>query len=228
MPLRCVLVCAAFIVATATTVTYTPVGDTLNVTDFTAWLVSNTASGADTLVLTPGTYAVAAPTATTNGAHLFLYGPVVGALVVMDGVTLVMADRGATAVLVRGWVNSTLRGLTAAYAELPSNQAAILGITADGLSFTVRVPDGYPIGDWTAGAVSACNVFDPGSRWWKPGTFDLSPSSLTPLGDPAARTFAMNFSHDCGPGQENVAVRENGGWLGAPAVLRATLLLALV
>lgn len=206
MLLRGALLCAAA-AASATTVTYTPTGGALNATDFNAWLVSNGASGADTLVLTPGTYAVAPPTSATDGAHVYLNGPLSNALVVMDGVTLVMADRGATAVLVRGWVNSTLRGLTTSYAELPSNQAAIVGISPDGLSFTVQVPVGYPLGDWTAGTVAACNVFDPGSRWWKPGTFDLSPSSLTPLGDPSARTFVMNFTHDCGPGQENVAVR---------------------
>lgn len=192
--------------AVSSTVTYTPTGGALNATDFSEWLVTNAASGADVLILAPGSYTVAPPSPTTNGAHLFLHGPLSNVIVIADAVTLIMKARGSTAVLVNGWTNVTLTGLTTVYAELPSNQAAIVDITPDGLSFTVKVPSGYPISDWTAGTVASCNVFDSGTRWWKPGTFDLSPSSLLPIGDPASRTFAMNFSHDCGPSQENVAV----------------------
>jgi len=195
------------------------VADALNATDFSAWLVSSAAAGVDTLILSAGNFSVAPPSSTTNGAHLFLHGPLTSVLVIADDVVLTMADRGATAVLVNGWTNVTLRGLTVVYAELPSNQATLQAISPDGKSFTVQVPAGYPLGDWTAGTVTSCNLFDAETRLWKPGTFDLGASSLVPVGDPADRVFAMNFSQDCGPGQENVAVG------GGTALLLLLLLL---
>ena len=194
------------VVAIGSELTYTPTGGILNSTDFSNWLVTSASAGVDTLILAPGSYSVLPPSSSTNGAHLYLHGPLSNVVVIASDVVLTMDDNEATAVLVTGWANVTLKGLTTMYAELPSNQASILGISQDGKSFTVEVPVGYPLGDWTAGEVTSCNVFDPITRWWKPGTFDLGIVSLSPVGSPSERTFAANFSQDCGPSQENVQV----------------------
>ena len=51
----------------------------------------------------------------------------------------------------QSWLNCSLIGLTVAYAELPTNQATVTSLSADGKTVKVEVPAGYPIGDWNDG-----------------------------------------------------------------------------
>ena len=126
---------------------YTPVGGVLNATAFEQWLVAHS-TNASTLVLTPGRYRV--PALSGGLAHVPLTQPLADTLVDMTGVTLVMESRVSTALRVSNWQRCTLRGLTIEYERLPTNQAVIRSIAADGKSFDVDVPTGYPLDDWRA------------------------------------------------------------------------------
>lgn len=206
---RALIITASILVssraAAAGPAVYTPTAGVFNSTDFNAWLMSSYLAGYAPLICAAGSYAVPAPTAATQGAHVFLNGTLTDVIVDMSGVTLIMQDRASTAVLVSGWTNVTLRGLTSVYAELPSNQAHILDISSDGTAYDVQVPQGYPLADWLAGATLSCNVFDAGTWLWKAGTWDLYAVNITTISS-ANQTFHMTFGSNYGPSAMNVAV----------------------
>ena len=165
------------------------------------------------LALAPGTYTVAAPAPGARG-HVEISG-LSNVVVAMADVRLVLAARASTAMYLTALTNVTLAGpLELVGAELPTNQARITAIAPDGHSFDVVVPDLYPLEDWAGNRSFACNVFDPLTRWWKPGTWDIYHDALEPLGG-GGRAFRMTFSQDYGPSGENVAVGDLVGCRGA-------------
>ena len=202
----CACCCLATSPFSPTVATYTPQGGTFNGTDFGGWLVSQSGAGVRELAVAPGRYAVPA-LQPGSSAHVALAAPLAeGVRIDMRGVRLVMGVRTATALYIAKWTNVTLFGLTIAYAELPTNQATVLALGADGTSIDVAVPAGYPLGDWAARAVKSCNVYVGGSRYLRVGSGDLSASSIEPLPTPETdggggggggpddgRSFRMHF-----------------------------------
>ena len=110
-----------------------------------------------------------------SGVHLPLTMPLADTTLSFTGVALVMGERSSTAVLVSGWTNATLRGLTVEYAEHPTNQAVITGFPEGqgGSAVDVRVPAGYPTGDWDGGKTFSCNVYVARTRFLRVGAGDM-------------------------------------------------------
>jgi hypothetical protein len=153
----------------------------------------------------------------------------------MSGVTLVMESRTAGALRVSNWAEVTLRGLSIEYATLPTNQAVITRIGADGRSFDVSVPVGYPLDDWAAASSSrtrfddepmaprssllqpaattlktfSCNVYVGSSRFLRVGSGDVYAQTIEALG--ASRAYRLHFSHDVGPNTQAVQVGDTLG-----------------
>ena len=127
-------------------------------------------------------------------------------------VTLVMGDRTATAVHVSNWQRVTMKGLTVAYAEIPTNQLTITAFSPDGMSVFGTVPDGYPMEDWTASKVAHCNVYPNGEgKWVKVGTSDLTASGVRPHPAGGPRSFELKFPRDVGPDKQDVSVGDTLG-----------------
>jgi len=187
---------------------FTPAaGGKLDAKKLEQFVLSRSAAGASKLSVAAGTYSVAGPEQPGGyggcGAHVcFGHGSGVHAIgfsnvaLDMTGVTLIMNQRNRTAVYVQNAVDFSLTGLTTQYAVHPTNQA-VLHMKPDG-SYTATVDGGYPLLDWQAYAAGAekngksimsCNVFDPKTLNWKPGTADL-PVSMNATAHP--RTFAID------------------------------------
>jgi hypothetical protein len=75
---------------------------------------------------------------------------------------------------------------------------------ADNATLTITIQDGYPVDDWTQQqafhrlatdgekSTMSCNVFDPASWLWKPGTADLG-LTITPTTHPRVFTATANL-----------------------------------
>ena len=156
---------------------YTPLDANFNATDFNLWV---SASGARSLQVAPGTYAIAVNAAT--GVHLQLSSGLTDMALDFTGVTLVCASRRGQALLLPSAQNTSIVGLTFRYAQPPSNTAAILAVNVSAGTLDVAVEAGHPTEDFEAGTVKDCNVFDSSTRLRVPLGYDMYISSLAPLG----------------------------------------------
>lgn len=108
--------------ATGTSATYTPVGGSLNASDWSGWLSVQAGAGVTTLILAPGAYTVAyVPGAR---AHI-VFPPLSGVSLVCTGVSLTILSRTEGALAVSGWTFVALLGLTVHYAVPPSNRCGM-------------------------------------------------------------------------------------------------------
>lgn len=188
--------------------TYTPSGSALNASDFAFWLTAQAAAGVTTLILAPGSYTVAYPPG--SRAHVS-FPPLSGVSIVCVGVALTMMSRTEGALYISAWQSVSLSGLTVHYAEPPSNSARIVAVHAQApFSLDVLPEAGMPLGDWQAGTVTSCNVFDSSTRLMKPFTWDLKTTSLLPLAGGLFR-FALSNTGDLA----NIAA---GDYLGCRVV----------
>jgi hypothetical protein len=174
----------------------------LDPADFQQWLTQSASDGYDQLIVAGGTYNVTPESG--KGYHVSV-STLNNVEVDFTGVTLVMQARSTTAVWANQLWNCTVRGLQVVYQQVPTNQATILDIARNGKSYVVQVPVGYPLEDWVPASTITCYVFDPATRWWKPGTWDLSMTGLAVV-DPAQRIFNVSWGNDYGPDNQNVGV----------------------
>jgi hypothetical protein len=97
-------------------------------------------SGQAQVVIAPGTYRLAAPTA---HAHL-VFSNLKNLEIVADGVTLVFTTRGQSSISFYRCRNVTFRGATLLRDPIPFSQGHIIAIAPDHKSVDVQVSAGYP------------------------------------------------------------------------------------
>jgi hypothetical protein len=118
------------------------------------------ASGAESLTLTPGTYAVA-PAAGDN--RLLRVHGATDLTIDATGVTIVGTTL-ARAIDIRDSTNLTIKGLTITYDPLPFTQGEIVAVAADLGSIDVRLDDGYP-----QKAYTRATIYDAATQFQKAG-----------------------------------------------------------
>ena len=185
--------------------TYTPIGGKLNATDFQHWLM--VASTQHTiLTLATGNYSVSEPIdSQQHNSHIYLEN-LTSFHLDMSGVHLFMDGRHHTALYISGLENVSIKGVSIHYSQFPTNQALLTAIGADGKSLDVDVMAGYPLEDWQSGVEMTCYVFDPTTRWWKPGSNDIYGGTPSPLATGGSQAFRLHYDHDVGPTTQNIAV----------------------
>jgi hypothetical protein len=121
------------------------------------------------------------------------------------GVTFVLTDSVQGGIAFGNCKNVALVGGTFTHEKPPFTQGTIEAIAADGKSYDVRTHAGYyPLDDAVhIPAKPTGYIFDPGTRQWKSGVWDLYFTGFTKL---AADRFRVNCSGTCGPPGWNVAV----------------------
>jgi hypothetical protein len=159
-------------------------------------------SGSRQIVIPPGTYRLAP---TPQGPHLWLEN-LSDFEIDATGARLIFTDRTRAGIEFDHCRNVHFRGATLAYEIPPFTQGAVEAISPDGRSYDIRIDDGYPadLDDPTYFPRKAIGyLFDPKTRWWKPGALDLYGRRTERLGP---RRFRVYWSRPLGPDVQPVAV----------------------
>ncbi len=158
-------------------------------------------SGNKQVVIPPGTYRLAP---TPQGPHLWLDN-LSDFEIDATGARLIFTDRTRAGIEFYHCRNVRFRGATVAYAVPPFTQGVVEVISPDGKYYDIRIDDGYPaeLDDPRYFPRKAIGyLFDPKTRWWKPGAFDLYGRRTERLGP---RRFRVYWSKPLPPDVQPVA-----------------------
>jgi len=160
-------------------------------------------SGAKKVVVPPGTYRLTAP---PRERFCLKFIDLKDLEIEATGVTFLLMDPNKGGIEFGRCANVTLRGATLRHEIVTFTQAAIEAIAPDGKSFDLRIAKGYPANLDDPKFFRADNtgyVFDPLTRQWKTGTYDLGVKKLERLGPDLFRVF---WNGPAGPPKQPVAV----------------------
>jgi hypothetical protein len=155
------------------------------------------------VTIPPGVYRVAAD---GKHDHIDLDG-LANFEIDADGVTLLMDDPTKGGIQFSDCHNVTFKGATLSYAVSPSTQGTVVGIAPDGMSYDIKIDQGWPTNLDNAGYFKEAPIgylFDTQTRWWKQGVLDLyakgKPQRLS------ADTFRVFWKRALGPPEQPVAL----------------------
>ena len=125
------------------------------------------------MVIPPGTYRIRPP---AQGSHLQFHD-LADFAIDARGVEWIFTDQRRGGIEFRNCRNVTLRGAGVRYEVPPFTQGVVEAIAPSGAWYDIAIEKGYPsnLDDpayFPANAVAY--LFDPKSRWWRPGTYDLN------------------------------------------------------
>jgi hypothetical protein len=122
------------------------------------------------------------------------------------GVLLLLSDNTRGGVEFRNCRNVTFRGATIRYVIPPFTQGTVTAIAPDGSFYDVQIDRGYPVDLDDPRYFPATPVgylFDPTTRHWKPGTYDLNASRVEKL---AADRFRFYWDKPAGPSVHPISI----------------------
>ncbi len=122
------------------------------------------------------------------------------------GVLLLLSDNTRGGIEFRNCRNVTFRGATIRYITPPFTQGTVTAIAPDGSFYDVQIDRGYPVnldGHRYFPAKPVGYLFNPKTRLWKPGTYDLNASRVQKL---AADRFRFYWDRPAGPALHPVSV----------------------
>ena len=164
-------------------------------------------AGEHRIVIPPGTYRLS-PHGRT--AHLEFHR-LSDIAIEAEGVEFVFTDQTRGGILFTDCRNVRLSGATIRYQIPPFTQAVIESIEGGGAAYVVRIEAGYPTNlddPKYFPSQPIAYLFDPRTRWWKPGAYDLYGTGIQRLG-PARFRIPWNRPQPAAPG-DLVAFRGAG------------------
>jgi len=175
------------------------VGNPADPAGLPAAIQSAYAAGSRKIVLTPGKYTLPGG---TDRASLTIRN-FKDAVIIGDKVELAMTDLKDCMVF-ENCQNVVFRGATVHYAVPHTGQGKILalGSDAEGNYYDVHLDAGYPQDADFKGAY----IIDPVTRHFKPGNWDMTAKSVTPLGAPGKVRLRWNGDYGLPKNHWNVAV----------------------
>jgi uncharacterized protein (TIGR03437 family) len=172
-------------------------------------------AGQKVVVVPPGVYRIPYPSMGAGAPHLS-FSSMADFEIDATGATFIFADTRGHGIWFSNCDNVALKGATLYYDsdKPPFTQGVVQAVSTDGLSVDVRIDQAYPtnLDDpryFPAGLLG--HLFDPVTRWWKPGPGDLNGVKTLRLG---SDTFRISLS-----GASNaqvgdlVGIRGSGGFL---------------
>ena len=159
-------------------------------------------AGRRQFVIPPGTYRLPA---TPEGPHL-RFQNLSDFEIDATGVHLLFTDRTRAGIEFVDCRDVRFHGATIAYETPPFTQGVIDRIAPDGESYDIGIDKGYPadLDDPRYYPSSPVGyLFDPKTRWWKPGAYDLTGDRIERLGP---GLFRVHWARPLGPGRQPVAV----------------------
>jgi len=149
-----------------------------------------------------GTYILDPP---AHGSHLQLHD-LSDFEIDARGVLFLLSDNTRGGIEFRNCRNVTFRGATIRYISPPFTQGVVAAIAPDGSFYDVQIDRGYPVDLDDLRYFPAKPVgylFDPKTRLWKPGTYDLNARRVEKL---AADKFRFYWDRPSGPALHPVSV----------------------
>ncbi len=167
--------------------------------------------GKKRVVIPAGTYRIAPP---AEGPHL-RFENLSDFEIDASGATFVFTGLTRGGIEFRNCRNVTFRGAAIRYEVPPFTQGVVKAIAPDGASYDVQIDKGYPT-DFDNPehfpAQPTGYLFDPKTRWWKPGTYDLYGDRIERLGPD---TFRLHWKRPAGPDRHPVSIGDPMGFRGS-------------
>jgi hypothetical protein len=155
-------------------------------------------AGEHRIVIPPGTYRLSSHGRTAHLEFHHLSDIVIEA----EGVEFVFTDQTRGGILFADCRNVRLSGATIRYQIPPFTQAVVESIEGGGSAYVVDTEAGYPTNlddPKYFPSQPVAYIFDPRTRWWKPGAHDLYGTGIQRLG-PARFRISWNRPQPAAPG----------------------------
>ena len=152
-------------------------------------------TGQRRIIIPPGTYRI---TPEGGGPHLEFHD-MSDFEIDAGGVQLIFTDQTHGGIEFRNCRNVRFRGASIRYEVPPFTQGVIEAIASDGAWYDVRIEQGYPVNFQDPDYFPPQPVgylFDPKTRWWKPGTYDLNAERIERL---EPNLFRVYWNRPSGP-----------------------------
>lgn len=163
----------------------------LSAADWQRSIRAGYAAGRREFSIPAGTYRLSQPV----GDFYVEMADLTGVRLKADGVTFLLPDPGKGGLRFSRCKKVSVSGLTIRHDPLPFTQGKIVAMSSDAKSYTVELANGYPSNMDNPVYFPprpTGYVFDPRTRQWKRGTYDLSFTSVSRVGD---RTFRFDLAN---------------------------------